>query len=86
MQDLTGFKSKYNDSYLNQVSFVVMSIIMQTEYSHKQLRPLLEFQDPMREGKVQYEVLKNVLLGNNIDLWLSDIEIECLMEFLDPCI
>jgi hypothetical protein len=63
-----------------------MSIIMQTEYSHKQLRPLLEFQDPMREGKVQYEVLKHVLLGNSIDLWLSEIEVECLMEFLDPCI
>jgi hypothetical protein len=40
----------------------------------------------MREGKIQYETLRNVLLHNSIDLWLNESEIECLIEFLDPCI
>ena len=25
-------------------------------------------------------------MNNNIDLWLNEEEIDCLMEFLDPCI
>ena len=38
----------------------------------------------MREGKIQYETLRSILLHNAIDLWLNEKEVECLMEFLDP--
>jgi hypothetical protein len=41
--------------------------------------------DPQKEGKVTYEAFKQVMLHNPMDFWISESQINCLIEFLDPC-
>lgn len=71
-----------------------MSLILQLDYQNssciKSLRPLFEVCDPHREGKLHLDTFRDVLRNNTngkgLDLWLTDIQVAALIEYLDPAV
>jgi hypothetical protein len=71
-----------------------MSLILQLDYSSssggKSMRPLFEQQDPLKEGKIPLETFKAIIANNTngkgIDLWVTDVQIKALIEYLDPSV
>lgn len=79
---------------MNKLSFTFMSIILQLDYSSsngtKSMRLLFEMADPLKEGKIPLEVFKTLMQNNTngrgLDLWLTEVQLNALIEYLDPAV
>ena len=61
---------------MNELTFTIVSLILQLDYSHKSLKHVFDTLDPQREGKVTINQLRQALRSDNgIDLWITEPQI-----------
>ena len=86
--DFTKFQEKYSQSYLNELTFAIFSLILQQDYLRKSLRQVFEANDVMREGKIPYETFMLLIHmntnGNGLDMWLTPNQVNLLLSFINP--
>ena len=65
-----------------------MSLILQLDYSSKNVRPIFEQFDPHKEGKISVDhfnqVFRDNTNGRGIDMWLTENQLAMIIEYLNP--
>eukprot|EP00347_Sterkiella_histriomuscorum_P010484 403376105 len=92
-QQLKELQQKFNKCYFNQLTFTLLILAQQLESKNRHLRPLFDLYtnsnfQTTSDGKITITQFKEILLdntnGSGLDLYLTENDIEVILQFLDP--